>query len=143
MNRHMRRRKRCRFCGDLFWPDRRIGKKQYTCSKPECQRKRHNHNCKELRKKKPTAERERRLVERLHRGKEDIKSSEPREALQWDVARDSIGVETLVVVEEIVRLVRSGLRDEIKTELAVFKVKIVQQFPFKWRDSIDRRPVPS
>lgn len=140
MSRHMRRRKRCRFCRDLFWPDRRIGKKQYACSKPECQKKRQQLNCKQWHEKNPTAERERRLVERLRRGRKGINSSDPREALHWAVARESIGSEPLVVVEEIVQLARRGLREEIKAELAVFKAKIVQQLPFKWRESIDRRP---
>jgi hypothetical protein len=140
MSRHRRRRKRCKFCGELFWPNPRIGKKQYSCSKPECQQKRQRLNCKQWHEANPTADSEKHLVKRLHQGREGAKSSDPREALHWAVARESIGSETLVVVEEIVRLARLNLREEIMTELAVFKAKIVQQLPFKWRDSMDRRP---
>jgi hypothetical protein len=34
------RRKRCRFCGDLFPVDRRLKGKQFSCSRPECQLRR-------------------------------------------------------------------------------------------------------
>ncbi len=42
-----KRRKRCRFCGELFTPNPRLKGKQYACRKPECQRQRHRANCRE------------------------------------------------------------------------------------------------
>ncbi len=35
-----RRRKRCRFCKELFFPDPRLGSRQYACAKPSCQKAR-------------------------------------------------------------------------------------------------------
>ena len=40
-----RRRKRCRFCGELFLPDPRLKGRQYACSKADCQKERHRQNC--------------------------------------------------------------------------------------------------
>ncbi len=39
-----RRRKRCRFCCELFTPDPRLKGKQYACSAPECQLERKRAN---------------------------------------------------------------------------------------------------
>ena len=38
------RRRRCRFCGELFSPDPRLKGKHYACSAPECQSKRRKTN---------------------------------------------------------------------------------------------------
>ena len=40
----MARRRRCRFCGKLFVPDRRV-KGQFTCGGADCQRERHRLSC--------------------------------------------------------------------------------------------------
>ena len=40
----MARRRRCRYCGKLFIPDRRV-KEQFTCGGLECQRERHRLSC--------------------------------------------------------------------------------------------------
>lgn len=40
----MTRRRRCRFCRCLFYPDGRTKGKQYACSKAECQRQRKQQN---------------------------------------------------------------------------------------------------
>jgi len=34
------RQKHCEFCGRFFTPDRRVGKRQRSCSRPECKRAR-------------------------------------------------------------------------------------------------------
>lgn len=44
------RRKRCRFCDQLFRPDPRQKKKQKTCGRPECQRQRRRHNSRRWRR---------------------------------------------------------------------------------------------
>ncbi len=47
------RRKRCRWCGELFEPDSRTKGRQRYCSKPECQTKRQRLNEKTWRIKNP------------------------------------------------------------------------------------------
>ena len=42
--RRKRRRKRCRFCGQLFIPDPRLKGRQYSCAEPPCQGKRKEAN---------------------------------------------------------------------------------------------------
>ena len=38
------RKKPCRFCGELFNPDPRVGSRQVSCSRPECQKARKKGN---------------------------------------------------------------------------------------------------
>jgi len=47
------RRKRCRFCKELFLPDPRPGKRQYACAKPACQKERKHCNQKAWLKRNP------------------------------------------------------------------------------------------
>lgn len=57
------RRKRCRYCKALFSPDPRQdtahGNRQYACSKPSCQKARHQDNRKDWLKRHPDAFQER------------------------------------------------------------------------------------
>lgn len=48
-----RRRKRCRFCKELFLPDPRPGARQYACAKPSCQKERKHRNQKTWLKRRP------------------------------------------------------------------------------------------
>ncbi len=41
----MVRRRRCRFCEKLFFPNPRLKGRQYACGRADCQRKRHRQNC--------------------------------------------------------------------------------------------------
>jgi hypothetical protein len=54
-----RRQKRCRYCKELFSPDPRQdtarGNRQYACSKPSCQRARHQENHEKWLKRNPDA----------------------------------------------------------------------------------------
>ncbi len=47
------RRKRCRFCQELFLPDSRPGSRQYACSNPSCQRERKHQNQKKWLERNP------------------------------------------------------------------------------------------
>lgn len=42
--RRRRRRKKCPFCNRPFYPNSKTKYHQWACSKPECQKKRHDHN---------------------------------------------------------------------------------------------------
>jgi len=47
------RRKRCRFCKELFHPDPRLASRQYACSKPSCQKARKHTKQKKWFKRNP------------------------------------------------------------------------------------------
>ena len=47
------RKKRCRFCNDLFCPHPRLKSCQVACSKPECQRARNKENRKRWLERQP------------------------------------------------------------------------------------------
>jgi hypothetical protein len=48
-----KRRKRCPFCHDLFFPDPRVGPRQWACGEAACQRRRHAQNCRDWRRRTP------------------------------------------------------------------------------------------
>ena len=61
------RRKSCCICGDLFWPDPRVGRRQRACSKRECQQERRRQTQAAWRAEHPDYFSERRLRQRAMR----------------------------------------------------------------------------
>jgi hypothetical protein len=104
----MKRRRRCLACGALFMPDARVGRRQKACGQPECQRERHRRACKAWRQREQQAVREDRLRRRL---------GAPNKELRLDVVRDECGPKIKVVIQECLRLVVEGARDEFQTKL--------------------------
>ena len=104
----MRRRRRCCVCGELFMPDPRVGRRQKACGRPECQRERHRQACKAWRERDREGAREDRLRSRL---------GAPDQELRLDVVRDECGPVIKVVLEESLRLVVEGMRDEFQTKM--------------------------
>ena len=116
-----RRRKRCRECGELFWPDLRVGGRQKTCSAPECQRKRQKNNTREWRRSNPSYERVDRWEARIDKAKlapGNKKIPDSAEGIPWAVVRKEIGAEATVITQEIVKLVFRRTREEILTQVA-------------------------
>jgi len=91
--RRRRRRKRCRFCHDLFLPDHRQdspgGNRQYACSKPSCQKARHEKNQSDWLKKHPDAYRGPRIKVKLWRSAHSGYGKEYRENHPQARARDN------------------------------------------------------
>jgi len=111
----MVRRRPCRICRKWFRPDARAGERQRVCSNPACQRERHRRACAEWRARNPDYDRLNRLVRRLVRERGvDALTVDPLSAIDWEVARDEIGLEPAVTIEEFGRLLVRWARDEIR-----------------------------
>jgi len=116
-----RRRKRCRECGELFWPDLRVGGRQKTCSASECQRKRQKSNTREWRRSNPSYEHIDQWEARIEKAKlapVNKKIKDSAEGIPWTVVRKAIGAEATVITQEIVKLVFRRTREEIQTQVA-------------------------
>jgi hypothetical protein len=153
------RRKRCRFCGELFGPDPRLKNRQHTCRKEECQRERHRQNCTswnrehqdqfvgryretlawladhrgylgEYRRTHPEAAGEHRVAER-----ERLRR---RRAAQLDI-QDSIRLQALVEQGFSSRQPRLDIQDSIWRQLFVFIGLNVHQRSLDKQDSM---PLP-
>lgn len=109
----MSRKRPCRICRKWFRPDRRAGDRQHACSEPSCQRERHRRNCAAWRERN-------RDEERAHRLRQRLRSVASREAetplarqLAWPVARDAVGLQVAVLVEESAKVLQEWVRDAV------------------------------
>ena len=124
----MVRKRPCRSCRRWFAPHRRAGNRQRFCSDPECQRERHRLSCAAWRKQNPDYDREDRLRRKLrpdegasNAGPPTGLMADPQRRLDWSVARDAVGVETAVIIEESGQVLVEWVRDAVGAEVRVFK----------------------
>ena len=101
------RRKRCLGCGELFYPDRRVGQRQHHCGRSECQKARKRAYQRLWRDQNPSNERGRRLRDDLARISNggvvgDVRPREPLEKVPWDEVSAELGAETVVVLRCVV-----------------------------------------
>lgn len=135
----MARSRPCRICRRWFQPNPRAGARQRTCSRPECQRERHRRSCASWHQRNPDYDRETRL--RLRLGAERPKAAESG-LLPWRAARDAVGLEALVVLEEVVRLLVSTLRDAVVRQVRVSKGESSRVPPYGCETLSTGRPRP-
>jgi hypothetical protein len=119
----MRGRKRCPFCNELFWPDCRTAKRQWSCRKTTCQTSRRKETQRRYRAKDPTDRVARRLRAELaaSRAPPAALGSAARgiwSRVPWDELRDEIPAHTRVLIEFFVQLVVEHQRDEMRAEVA-------------------------
>ena len=116
----MRPRKRCPYCRCLFHPDARVIKRQWACTKTECQAKRRKASQAEWRAKHPADGAARRLRAAIADAKAGGKVPLPRAppaGLPWDEVRDEISPQALVIIGVLVRLGVRAARDEIRLQV--------------------------
>jgi hypothetical protein len=113
----------CKICRKWFQPDPRAGPRQRTCSRPQCQRERHRRSCASWHHCNPDYDRETRLRGRLAQTRP--KSGES-DLVSWPAARDAVGLEVLILLEEFRQLLVDFVRDAVARQAMVFKGKSVQ-----------------
>lgn len=137
MSHRVSKKRPCCVCRRWFRPHPRVGDRQRTCGRDECQQKLHRRTCKEWHDRNQDYDRETRLRARLKRGKEKGPYSEPAHGLNWEVARDEIGLEPLVVIDEFAKIAHNMARDEIPPQRFESKGKSRGLIPGKPRDEMD------
>lgn len=116
----MVRKRPCSICRKWFLPSPRAGPRQHVCPNPDCQRERHRRNCASWRRRNPDYDRETRLRARLAADRPE--PPEP-DLLSWTSARDLVGLEVLVVLEETRQLFVDVARDSVARQVLVTKGK--------------------
>ena len=134
----MARKRPCRDCGKWFQPNARAGKRQHSCGRDACQRARHRRACAAWHARHPEYDVERRLRERVRR---EVVVGEPlhRDPLAevaWDAARDAVGVEVAVIVEETGKVLVGWARDAVHAQAAEIMRKLGKVPPPSPRDGI-------
>jgi hypothetical protein len=118
----MLRRRRCRVCGRWFYPHPRAGGRQHVCSDKACQAERHRRNCSTWHQGNPGYDRERRLLQKLQakappeEGVAGVLGVDPLAKIDWDVARDAVGLEPAVIIEEIGKVLVGYTRDAVHSK---------------------------
>jgi hypothetical protein len=134
----MTRKRPCRECGKWFQPKPRAGQRQHTCDRETCQRARHRRACARWRAQHPDYDVERRLRERV-RAKEVVGEPLERDPLAevlWDAARDAVGVEVAVIVEETGKVLVGWARDAVHAKASEIMRQIGKVLPDRARDAI-------
>ena len=137
MSHRVSKKRPCCICRRWFRPHPRVGDRQRTCGRDECQRKLHRRNCKDWHDRNQDYDRETRLRARLKRGKEKGPYLEPAQGLNWEVARDEIGLEPLVVIDEFAQVAHNMARDEMPAQRFEYKGKSRGLILGKPRDEMD------
>jgi hypothetical protein len=118
----MARKRPCRICRKWFLPHPRGGDRQHACSQPSCQGERHRRACAAWRRLHPDYDREDRLRRRLLRGgdaKTPGLTADPLVRIDWAAARDVVGLQVAVTIEETGKVLHLWARDAVRSQLLV------------------------
>lgn len=136
-------KKPCRVCRRWYRPDPRVGKRQKTCGRPECQREWNRRLSRARRAREPHLEREGRLRDRLQRVEGGEVGGLPERALDLEVARHEIGSQVLVVIDEYSRVILERMRHERPLQLPVLQRESGRLLPSVVRHEIAIGRAPS
>lgn len=134
----MTRKRPCRECGKWFQPNPRAGRRQRTCDRETCQQARHRRACADWRARHPDYDVERRLRERV-RAPEVVGEPlqrDPMAEVVWDAARDAVGLEVAVIVEETGKVLAGWARDAVHAKASEIMKQISKILPDRARDAI-------
>jgi hypothetical protein len=117
----MARKRPCRICRKWFAPHPRAGDRQRACGAVSCQNERHRRACEAWRRRQPDYDREDRLRRRLVRQRETNCPggllADPLHELDWSAARDAVGLQVAVTIEEAARVVHQWARDAVRRQV--------------------------
>lgn len=113
----MVRRRPCRICRRWFRPHPRAGDRQHTCGTPSCQAERRRRAVAAWRVRHPGFDREDRLRRRLLKEVACAGGIDPMASIDWRAARNAVGLEVAVVIEESSRLVATWARNAVELQL--------------------------
>lgn len=134
----MARKRPCRECGRWFQPNARAGKRQRSCDRETCQRARHRRACARWHARHPDYDVERRLRERVRR--DQVLGAplerDPLVEVVWDAARDAVGAEVSVIVEETGKVLVAWARDAVHAQTTEIMRQLGKVLPSPARDVI-------
>ena len=113
----MAQKRPCRICKRWFQPHPRAKDRQRVCSSPSCQRERHRRACRGWHRGNAGYDREDRLRRRLRveevGGGAKANAMDPLGRVDWRAARDAVGLEVAVAIEETAKVLWAGTRDAV------------------------------
>lgn len=139
----MRRKRPCGICGHWFLPNARCGDRQKVCSAAACQRERHRRSCRKWHDRNPDYDREERLRNKLRKAETAPSAVADPLSLRIDAeaARDAVGMEVHVVVDEIGRVLVEWARDAVFAQAYVITKESPKHPLVAARDAIGAEPL--
>lgn len=138
----MARTRPCRICRKWFVPHPRAGGRQRVCGAVSCQSERHRRACETWRRRQPDYDREDRLRRRLVRQEEakpaSVLLADPLGRVDWSAARDAVGMQVAVTIEEAARVLHVWARDAVRSQVFVPQADARRLQPRTERDDIAR-----
>ena len=113
----MVRKRPCRICRRWFRPHPRAGDRQHTCGAPSCQAERRRRAVAAWRARHPDFDREDRLRRRLQKEVASAAGVDPMASIDWGAARNAVGLEVAVVIEESSRLLTTWARNAVALQV--------------------------
>lgn len=141
------RKRPCRVCRKWFEEDPRVGDRQRTCGRPECQREWHRRTCTDWRRRNPDYDKEGRYREKLlgmggEKPTSGTSPGAPAGGLLWSVAREEIGLKVAVTIEEACIHISKGLQEEFRPHHIGNKGKSHQHIASGAQEEIGRSSRP-
>lgn len=140
-----RRRKRCLVCGELFWPDPRVRKRQRVCSRESCQAERRRRTQQQYRERHPEDGPARRVRAALAQAKAGGGGSVLRPdppSVPWDELQDEIGPQGVVIAQLLLQLAMRSLRDQMSRQVADIKALFADYTEVSREDQMGSRAPP-
>jgi hypothetical protein len=139
------KKKPCRICLKWFRPDVRVGARQHTCGRPECQ---------VIRRKKTQAawrawNRDYFVAWRIHarseseRTPEPLRLPHPLSKLPWDLAKDEFGIKGADFIGAMGGVLLRAKKDQLKGQVIDSKGDSVRLPRFPAKDQFRAQPVDS
>lgn len=145
----MRRRRPCRICRRWFEPHRHAGDRQRVCGRADCQRERHRRSCERWRWQNPDYDREERLRQKLQRAEQEDDGqrgqlvADPLPVrIDLSAARDAVGLEVFVFVEETAKVLTDWARDAVVAQGLGMTKESAKVPPAGARDAMGARRRP-
>jgi len=115
-------KKPCRICRRWFRPDVRVGSRQHTCSRPECQAARHKKTQAAWRALNPGYSLEWRIQARAEsaRAPASVRLASPLSTLPWDMAQEEFGLKGADFIGAMGKLLLQGAKDQFEGQVVDF-----------------------
>lgn len=140
----MVRKRPCCICRRWFRPHPRAGDRQRACSAPACQAERRRRAVAAWRRRYPEHDRDDRLRRRLQAEPGSAgAAADPLAHLDWRAARNAVGLQVAVLVEETGRVLTTWARNAVARQVPVPAAESRAELAPAARNAIAaRRPAP-
>ena len=138
-------KKPCRICRRWFRPDVRVGDKQHTCSRPECQAARLKQTQASWRARNPDYFVAWRIQARaaLEGKPRQARLPSPLSKLPWDIAEEEFGAKGAVFIGAMGKLLFEAAKDPFERQVVDFSRDAVTLPPTPAKDPFEAQLVDS